>query len=68
MDNNKSQRLLADYVEFITDHDTIGSFAKAHGITHRDAVNRLDAGMTIYRERIQNAHIDTLAATGVGSF
>jgi len=68
MDNRKSQRLLADYVEFITDHDTIGSFAKAHGITHRDAVNRLYAGMVIYRERLQNDHIDTIAATGIGSF
>jgi hypothetical protein len=68
MDNHTSQRLLADYVEFLTDYDTIGSFAKAHGLTHRAAVNRLDAGMVIYRERLQNAHIDTLAATGIGSF
>jgi len=68
MDNHTSQRLLADYVEFITDYDTIGAYAKDHGLTHRAAVNRLDAGMTIYRERLQNAHIDTLAATGIGSF
>lgn len=68
MDDHKSQRLLTEYVEFITDYDTIGDYAKDHGLTHRAAVNRLDAGMVIYQERLQNAHIDTLAATGLGSF
>jgi len=68
MDNHTSQRLLAEYVEFITDYDTIGAYAKDHGLTHRAAVNRLDAGMVIYQERLQNAHIDTLATTGLGSF
>jgi len=68
MDNHTSQRLLTEYVEFITDYDTIGDYAKDHGLTHRAAVNRLDAGMVIYQERLQNAHIDTLAATGLGSF
>ena len=68
MDNHTSQRLLAEYLEFVTDYDTIGDYAKDHGLTHRAAVNRLDAGMAIYRDRLQNDHIDTLAASGIGSF
>ena len=68
MDNHKEQRLLAQYVEFLLDHDTITSYAKSKGMTHKEATQQLNAGMLIYKQRQQQAHQDTLGASGIATF
>ena len=68
MDDHKSQRLLAHYVEFLLDHDSIKSYSKAHGLTDKQATQQLNAGMLIYQQRQQQAHQDTLGASGIATF
>ena len=68
MDNHKSQRLLAHYVEFLLDHDTIQSYAKSKGLTLKQASEQLNAGMIIYRRQQQQSKDDTLGASGIANF
>jgi hypothetical protein len=68
MDTHKEQRLLAHYVEFLLDHDSIKSYATAHGLTDKQATEQLNAGMLIYHQRQQQAHNDTLGASGLATF
>ena len=68
MDTHKEQRLLAHYVEFLLDHDSIKSYATAHGLTDKQATEQLNAGMLIYHQRQQQAHNDTLGVSGIATF
>ena len=68
MDNHKEQRLLAHYVEFLIDHDSIKSYATARGLTNKQATEQLNAGMLIYQQRQQQAKDDVLGNSGISTF